>query len=82
MRHELHAQIEIDAPIEGGNAIMFRPRITVVEPPVAFEWLGRLGLPGLFDGRHRFDLAETRNPGEALEVHRICGGQDGAALHT
>ena len=35
----------------------------MVEPPVAFEWLGRLGLPGIFDGRHRFDLAPSENGG-------------------
>ena len=41
----------------GGRAMTFRPTVTVVEPARTFEWLGRLGLPGVFDGRHRFDLA-------------------------
>lgn len=40
----------------GGKAITFKPTVTVVEPPVAFEWFGRLGLPGILDGRHRFEL--------------------------
>ncbi len=47
----------------GGKGIKFKPTVTVVEPPVAFEWLGRLGLPGIFDGRHRFDLAPSENGG-------------------
>jgi len=47
----------------GGNGITFKPTVTVVEPPVAFEWLGRLGLPGIFDGRHRFELAPSENGG-------------------
>lgn len=47
----------------GGKAMTFKPTVTVVEAPVAFEWLGRLGLPGIFDGRHRFDLAPTENGG-------------------
>lgn len=47
----------------GGRAVTFKPTVTVVEPSVTFEWLGRLGLPGIFDGRHRFDLAPSRNGG-------------------
>lgn len=40
----------------GGRAMTFKPRLTRVEPPVTLEWIGRLGPPGIFDGRHRFDL--------------------------
>jgi hypothetical protein len=47
----------------GGRAITFKPTVTVVEPPVTFEWLGRLGVPGIFDGRHRFELSPTKDGG-------------------
>lgn len=47
----------------GGKAITFKPTVTVVEPTTTLEWLGRVGLPGIFDGRHRFDLAPCRNGG-------------------
>ena len=50
----------------GGKGITFKPTVTVVEAPVAFEWLGRLGLPGIFDGRHRFDLAPSENGGTLM----------------
>lgn len=40
----------------GGRPMTFKPTVTVVEDLRAFEWLGRLGLPGVFDGRHRFEL--------------------------
>ncbi len=43
----------------GGKAMTFHPRVTAVEPDRVFEWLGHLGLPGLFDGRHRFELTAT-----------------------
>lgn len=43
----------------GGRGMTFRPRVTSVEPARALEWLGHLGVPGLFDGRHRFDLETT-----------------------
>src|SRR4051812_16651088 len=43
----------------GGKAMTFTPRVTVVEPESRLEWLGTLGIPGLFDGRHSFTLSPT-----------------------
>ena len=43
----------------GGRAMTFRPRVTEVISGEVFEWLGHLGVPGLFDGRHRFELTAT-----------------------
>lgn len=43
----------------GGRALPVRPTVTEVVHGAAFEWLGHLGVPGLFDGRHRFELAPT-----------------------
>ena len=34
----------------------FKPRVTVVDPGRRLEWLGTMGIPGLFDGRHSFRL--------------------------
>jgi hypothetical protein len=34
----------------------FKPRVTVVEPGQRLEWLGTMGVSGLFDGRHTFTL--------------------------
>ncbi len=53
----------------GGRAQTFRPTVTVVDRATTFEWLGRLGLPGIFDGRHRFDLEPTADGGTRL-VHQ------------
>lgn len=52
----------------GGRAMTFTPTVTEVEVDRSFEWLGRLGLPGIFDGRHRFELASTADGGTRL-VH-------------
>lgn len=52
----------------GGRAQTFKPTVTVADEPKTFEWLGRLGLPGIFDGRHRFDLEPTAEGGTRL-VH-------------
>lgn len=43
----------------GGRAMTFKPTVTVAQPVSVFEWLGRLGVPGIFDGRHRFELHPT-----------------------
>lgn len=43
----------------GGKAMTFHPKVTIVEDQRVFEWLGKLGLPGIFDGRHRFELEPT-----------------------
>src|SRR4030095_8813219 len=42
----------------------FRPRVTVSDGRV-FEWLGKLLVSGLFDGRHRFEL-RTEDGGTRL----------------
>ena len=43
----------------GKKAMTIKPVVTAVEPAKTFEWLGHLGFPGIFDGRHRFDLEAT-----------------------
>jgi len=40
----------------GGMAITLKPQVTVVEDGKTFEWFGKVGFSGLFDGRHRVDL--------------------------
>jgi hypothetical protein len=40
----------------GGRAMAFRPWVTAVDQHRYVEWLGRLALPGIFDGRHSFTL--------------------------
>lgn len=52
----------------GGKAMTFKPTVSEVVPNRSFEWLGRLGVPGLFDGRHRFELRPTASGGTTL-VH-------------
>jgi hypothetical protein len=50
----------------GGKAMTFKPTVTEVDAGHGFEWLGRLGVPGIFDGRHRFELEATPNGGTRL----------------
>jgi hypothetical protein len=57
----------------GGKARTFKPTVTVVDPPRTFEWLGHLGLPGIFDGRHRFELTATPTGTRLAQVEYFSG---------
>lgn len=50
----------------GGRAMTFKPTVTIVDDAAVFEWLGRVDLPGIFDGRHRFELSPTPSGGTHL----------------
>jgi len=41
---------------QGGRAMTFRPTLLVVTPNEELRWLGRLLLPGIFDGEHYFQI--------------------------
>ena len=51
----------------GGKAMTFKPTVTEADPERTFEWLGRLGIPGIFDGRHRFEMHPTADGGTRLD---------------
>jgi hypothetical protein len=53
------ARLQVRLTPPGGRAMTFKPRVTVVERGLTFEWLGHLGISGIFDGRHRFELLPT-----------------------
>ncbi len=40
----------------GGRRITLSPEVTAVAAGEVLEWWGHLGVRGLFDGRHRFEL--------------------------
>jgi len=50
------SRVEVGIAPPGGRPMTFRPTITVVEEGSCLEWLGRLVMPGVFDGRHSFHL--------------------------
>lgn len=40
----------------GGKQHLFKPVVLQATAPTRLRWLGRLGVPGLFDGEHGFEL--------------------------
>jgi len=47
----------------------FRPAVVKVEPRRELRWLGRLLVPGLFDGEHTFIIAPLE-PGRVRFIQR------------
>jgi hypothetical protein len=47
-------EVRLDPP--GSREMTFKPRVTAATPNEHLEWLGRLFVPGLLDGRHEFRL--------------------------
>lgn len=39
----------------------FKPTVLTVEPARQLSWLGRLLIPGIFDGEHKFELFDNHN---------------------
>jgi hypothetical protein len=52
----------------------FKPWVTAVEEHRYLEWLGRLKIPGLFDGRHSFSLTPLRGGRTVLQQSETFTG--------
>lgn len=50
-----------------GSAMRFSPKVLWVEPNRGFGWLGKLGLKGIFDGEHHFEIQPHPNGGCILQ---------------
>ena len=50
------ARLEVTVQPPGGRAMTFRPTVRAAEPNRELRWLGRVLMPGLFDGEHGFRL--------------------------
>lgn len=53
--------VEIAPP--GGKPMSFRPRVLEAVRPERLSWLGRVALPGLFDGEHHFFIEQLDQGG-------------------
>ena len=51
-------RLEVRISPVGGRPMTFTPQVTVVEPGRRLEWLGTMGIHGLFEGRHSFTLTQ------------------------
>jgi hypothetical protein len=51
-------RLTISIQSQGSKGMTFRPTVLVVIPNRELRWLGRLFLPGIFDGEHSFEIGE------------------------
>lgn len=50
------SRLEVSIQPSGTKGMTFRPTVLSVEPNRELRWLGRLLIPGLFDGEHIFEI--------------------------
>ena len=53
----------------GSRPATFKPRVVALQPNDRFHWLGRLLIPGLFDGEHQFRV-ESLGEGRTRFIQR------------
>ena len=53
------ARLQVDLQPPGGRSMRFRPRVLACREGHELRWLGRLGIPGLFDGEHALLLTDA-----------------------
>jgi hypothetical protein len=72
LRPDAKIRVRISPP--GGRAMSFTPTVTAVDEGRRLEWLGHLGVPGLFDGRHSFTLEPVHADSTRLtQAERFTG---------
>jgi hypothetical protein len=57
------ARLDVQLQPPDGRGMRMRPILLAATPDRELRWLGHLGIPGLFDGEHRFrieDLGDDR----------------------
>lgn len=64
---EVDARLTVSIRPKGGKAITFRPTVLRVIPNRELRWLGRVLLPGIFDGEHYFQISQC-GPGRVRFV--------------
>lgn len=55
-RIEKNQRLSVTLHPSGGRTTAMRPSVLAVEPNRELRWIGHLGIPGLFDGQHIFEL--------------------------
>ena len=65
-------RVEMRLPGKDKSSV-FKPSVTAADPNHCLEWLGSMGIKGLFDGRHRFDLSPS-DGGTLLEQSETFAG--------
>ena len=66
-RAEVGETLHITFSQTAGRTTKMHPTVLAADPRHELRWLGRLLMPGIFDGEHRFEIHETE-PGRVTFV--------------
>lgn len=55
--------------LDGKKTVQFKPKVTYLRTHEEFRWLGKLLIPGLFDGEHGFEIHDLHN-GSCRFIHK------------
>jgi hypothetical protein len=58
----------------GGRSIKMSPTVLAAEPSRELRWIGHLGISGLFDGQHIFELKPTGDGKTTFVQRELFGG--------
>jgi hypothetical protein len=61
------ARLVVSFARPSGRRFVLKPHVLVADQSRELRWLGRMFVPGLFDGEHRFEIRETK-PGRVAFV--------------
>jgi len=66
-------RLRVEMLTPSGGTITFRPRVLAADPGRELRWLGRLGVPRLFDGEHYFRLMAEDGGTRLIHGERFRG---------
>jgi len=66
--------LAVEIKASKSRSMKIKPRIVQLEPGRTFAWFGKLLVPGLFDGEHRFEVVPVA-PGKVrlVQAERFSG---------
>lgn len=53
---KLRERLKVTIQLKDKKPMVFKPRVTMHKTNERFAWLGQVGMSGLFDGHHMFEL--------------------------
>jgi hypothetical protein len=59
-------RLDVTMQPPGGSKMRFRPTVKAAQPGRELRWLGRFGLPRVFDGEHSFQIEPRAGGGVRL----------------
>jgi hypothetical protein len=70
---EVGTRLRLRMTPPGGRAATLTPRVTVAVAGETLEWVGSVGFPALFAGRHRFELRRTETGTHLVQRETFAG---------